>query len=52
MKLREGGQIVSMAMMVAVAVNTAGRREVLGITVIPSEAETFWADFLRPLTRR
>ena len=29
-----------------------GRREVLGITVLPSEAETFWADFLRSLTRR
>ena len=52
MKLREGGRIVSMAVIVAVAVNTDGRREVLGITVMPSEAETFWADFLRSLTRR
>ena len=41
-----------MAVMVAVAVNTDGRREVLGITVMPSEAETFWSDFLRSLTRR
>ena len=48
-KLREGGRaaIVSMAVIVAVAVNTDGRREILGITVMPSEAETFWADFLR-----
>ena len=38
--------------MVAVAVNTDGRREILGITVMPSEAETFWSDFLRSLTRR
>lgn len=51
-KLREGGRIVSMAVIVAVAVNTDGRREILGITVLPSEAETFWADFLRSLTRR
>ena len=51
-KLREGGRIVSMAVIVAVAVNSDGRREILGITVMPSEAETFWADFLRSLTRR
>ena len=51
-KLREGGRIVSMAVIVAVAVNTDGRREILGIAVMPSEAETFWADFLRSLTRR
>jgi len=41
-----------MAVIVAVAVSTDGRREVLGITVMPSEAETFWSDFLRSLTRR
>ena len=52
MKLREDGRIVSMAVRGAVAVNTDGRREILGITVMPSEAETFWADFLRSLTRR
>ena len=51
-KLREGGRVVSMAVIVAVAVNSDGRREILGITVMPSEAETFWADFLRSLTRR
>lgn len=51
-KLREGGRIVSMAVIVAVAVNTDGRREILGITVMPSEAETFWSEFLRSLTRR
>ena len=51
-KLREAGRIVSMAVIVAVAVNTDGRREILGITVMPSEAEAFWSDFLRSLTRR
>ena len=42
MKLREGGRVVSMAVIVAVAVNSDGRREILGITVMPSEAETFF----------
>jgi putative transposase len=51
-KLRENHRIVSMAIIVAVGVNTDGRREVLGITVMPTEAEAFWSDFLRSLTRR
>ena len=37
---------------VAVAVNTDGRREVLGIDVMPSEAEGFWSEFLRSLADR
>jgi transposase-like protein len=51
-KVREAGRIVSVAVIIAVAVNTDGRREVLGIEVMPSEAEPFWAKFLRSLTRR
>lgn len=51
-KVREGGRIVSVAVIVAVAVNTDGRREVLGLAVGPSEAEPFWTGFLRSLTRR
>ena len=43
---------VSVAVTVAVGVNGNGRREVLGMTVGPSEAETFWTDFLRGLARR
>ena len=39
-------------MIVAVAVNSDGKREVLGIAVGPSEAETFWTDFLRSLADR
>jgi transposase-like protein len=37
---------------VAVAVNSDGRREVLGMDIGPSEAETFWTAFLRKLARR
>jgi putative transposase len=51
-KVRENGRIVSVAVIVAVAVNGNGRREVLGLAIGPSEAETFWTDFLRTLTRR
>ena len=51
-KVRQNGRIVSVAVIVAVAVNSDGRREVLGLTVGPSEAETFWTAFLRTLARR
>ena len=51
-KARENGRIVAKAVIVAVGANTDGRREVLGMQVGPSEAETFWTDFLRGLARR
>ena len=51
-KVREAGRIVSVAVIIAVAVNTDGRREVLGLEVGPSEAEPFWTKFLRSLMRR
>jgi transposase-like protein len=51
-KVREAGRIVSVAVTVAVGVNRDGRREVLGMAVGPSEAETFWTEFLRSLARR
>jgi putative transposase len=51
-KVRQAGRVVSMAVTVAVGVNTDGRREVLGMGVGPSEAETFWTEFLRKLARR
>jgi putative transposase len=52
MKVREAGRIVSVAVIIAVGVNTDGVREVLGMAVGPSEAEPFWTSFLRSLTRR
>jgi putative transposase len=51
-KTREAGRIVSVAVIVAVAVNTDGQRQVLGMKVGASEAEPFWTEFLRSLTRR
>jgi transposase-like protein len=52
MKVRQNGRIVSVAVIVAVGVNSDGRREVLGMDIGPSEAETFWTAFLRKLARR
>jgi putative transposase len=51
-KVRQAGRIVSVAVIIAVGVNSDGRREVLGMDIGPSEAETFWTAFLRKLTRR
>jgi putative transposase len=51
-KARRDGRIVSVAVIIAVGVNGDGRREVLGMAVGASEAETFWTDFLRSLARR
>src|SRR5437764_10063137 len=52
LKVREGGRIVSVAAIIAVAVDSEGRREIVGLHLGPSEAETFWATFLRSLVRR
>src|SRR3954467_6711103 len=52
LKQREGGRIVSVAAIIAVAVSTDGRREIIGLKVGPSEAETFWSGFLKALVRR
>ncbi len=43
---------MSTAVIIATAVNTDGRREVLGMATGPSEAEPFWTDFLRSLLDR
>src|SRR2546423_11633847 len=52
LKQREGGRIVAVAAIIAVAANSDGRREVVGLHIGPSEAETFWSTFLRSLARR
>jgi putative transposase len=52
LKQREGGRIVSVAAIIAVAVDTEGKREIVGLHIGPSEAETFWSAFLKSLARR
>jgi transposase-like protein len=51
-KVREGGRIVSVAAVVAIAVNRDGYREVLGIDVITVEDGAGWMAFLRGLVAR
>jgi len=51
-KVRRNPRIVSVAVIIAVGVNTDGRREVLGMDIGASEAEPFWTEFLRKLRRR
>jgi len=51
-KVRQNNRIVSVAIILAIGVNNDGRREVLGMDIGPSEAETFWTAFLRKLARR
>jgi transposase-like protein len=46
-KVRQAGRIVSVGVIIAVGVNGDGRREVLGMDIGPSEAETFGTEFLR-----
>ena len=52
LKVRRGGRIVSVAAIIAVGVNSDGRREILGMQIGTSEAEPIWTEFLRQLTRR
>jgi len=51
-KVREGGRIVSMAFLVAIAVNERGEREVLGCEVGAAESGALWTGFLRSLVAR
>src|SRR5678816_1793076 len=52
LKSRQAGRIVSVAVIIAVGVNTDGRREVLGVATGASEAEPFWTACLRSLADR
>lgn len=48
----KGGQVVSMAVVVATGIAADGSREVLGLDVGDSEDETFWRSFLLSLKQR
>lgn len=52
LKVRQGGRTVSVAAIIAVAANTDGRREIIGLSVGDSEAMVFWMEFLRSLVKR
>jgi transposase-like protein len=52
LRQREGGRIVSVAAIIAVACDAEGHREIVGLHIGPSEAETFWSSFLKSLVKR
>jgi len=52
LKVRDGGRVVNMAVVIAVGVRASGEREILGLDVGPSEDGAFWLAFLRSLVAR
>jgi transposase-like protein len=51
-RVREGGQRVDCAVLVAVGITEAGHRRVLGVSVALSEAEVHWRAFLQDRVKR
>jgi transposase-like protein len=51
-QVREDGQVRNLAVLVAVGVNPAGKREILGVSVSLSEHEVHWRAFLESLRQR
>jgi putative transposase len=51
-KVRVDDRVESMAVVIATGVNLEGRREVLGLDVIPAESEEGWAEFFKGLKER
>lgn len=51
-RVREGGVIRSQAVMIAVAVDWEGRRQVLGVALANRESRSSWGDFLLALKAR
>ena len=51
-RVREGGQLVDCAVLVAVGVTKDSKRRVLGVSVALSEAEVHWRAFIDSLIRR
>ena len=51
-RVREGGRIVNVATLIAVAVNADGHREIVGLDVVTGEDGSSWTSFLRGLVAR
>jgi transposase-like protein len=50
--VRQDGQIRDAALLIAIGVDSQGRRQVLGISVSSIEAEVHWRTFLQSLVSR
>jgi putative transposase len=51
-RVREAGVIISQAVLIAVAVDGEGRRQILGVDLANRESRTSWRDFLLALKER
>lgn len=52
MKVRKNGRVVSVAVIIACAVSSDGRREIIGMGIGESKAKAFWLAFLLSLKER
>ena len=51
-RVREGGRVVNVSAVIAVATNTEGKREVVGFDIVTTEDTDAWTAFLRSLVAR
>jgi transposase-like protein len=51
-KVREGGRVVQVAVVIATGVNADGQREILGVDLVTTEDGAGWLSFLRSLVAR
>lgn len=51
-KVRQGGQVIDSAVLIAYGIDYSGIRHVLGVSVLLSEAEVHWRKFLESLVSR
>lgn len=51
-KIRHGGHVIDMSVLIAIGINSQGKREVLGVSTSLSEAMTHWKFFLDSLVAR
>lgn len=51
-KVRQGGQLLDCAVLIAIGIGPDGKRSVLGVSVALSEAEAHWRTFLASLQSR
>lgn len=51
-KVRQGGQVIDAAVLIACGIDADGRRDILGCSVSLSEAEVHWRSFLTSLKDR
>lgn len=51
-KVRHGGRVVTQATLIAIGIDSEGRRSILGCSVSLSEAEVHWREFLSLLRAR